>query len=61
MCRHLKHLGLDGEESGLLKLAAGLAVVAIGGFVIVKYLNNRQLDVLLKMTILHQNPWAIGT
>merc|ERR1712142_1014501 len=39
--RHLKQLGLVGEDSGLLKFSIGLALVAIGGIFAFRYFANR--------------------
>lgn len=39
--RHLKQLGLVAEDSGMLRISAGLAIMAIGGFFLVRYLSSR--------------------
>jgi len=39
--RHLKQLGLVGEDSGMLKFTIGLALVALGGILAFRYLGHR--------------------
>jgi len=39
--RHLKQLGLVGEDSGMLKFTIGLALVAIGGIFAFRFFGNR--------------------
>jgi len=39
--RHLKQLGLVGEDSGMLKISLGVSVLALGGIFAYKYLTNR--------------------
>lgn len=39
--RHLKQLGLVGEDSGLLRISLGVAVLALGGIFALRYFTNR--------------------
>jgi len=39
--RHLKQLGLVGEDSGMLKFTIGLALVAMGGIFAFRFFGNR--------------------
>jgi len=39
--RHLKQLGLVGEDSGLLKISLGFAVLALGGIFAFRYITHR--------------------
>ncbi len=36
---HLQQLGLVGEEGGLLKIGVGVAAVALGGYLLYRYLQ----------------------
>jgi len=38
---HLKQLGLGGEESGMLKISLGVAILALGGIFAFRYFTNR--------------------
>jgi len=39
--RHLKQLGLVGEDSGMLKISLGVAIIALGGIFAFRYFTNR--------------------
>merc|ERR1712228_351898 len=39
--RHLKQLGLGGEESGMLKISLGVALLTLGGIFAVRYFSSR--------------------
>ena len=39
--RHLKQLGLVGEDSGMLKLTFGFALLALGSIFAFRYFANR--------------------
>jgi len=38
--RHLKQLGLVGEDSGVLKISLGVALLALGGIFAYRYINR---------------------
>ena len=39
-CRHLKQLGLGGEDSSFLRLTIGLAILAVGGIYAFRFFSN---------------------
>ena len=39
--RHLKQLGLVGEDSGMLRITLGVAILALGGIFAFRYFANR--------------------
>jgi len=39
-CRHLKQLGLGGEDSSFLRLTLGLAILAVGGIYAFRFFSN---------------------
>ena len=44
--RHLKQLGLVGEDSGMLRITLGVAILALGGIFAFRYFTNRYSLVL---------------
>jgi len=38
--RHLKQLGLGGEDSSFLRLTIGLAILAVGGIYAFRFFSN---------------------
>jgi len=39
--RHLKQLGLVGEDSGMLKISLGVALLTLGGIFAFRFFSNR--------------------
>ena len=48
-CRHLKQLGLGGEDSSFLRLTLGLAILAVGGIYAFRFFSNMRCSSLEKV------------
>ena len=45
VCRHLKQLGLVGDDSPYLRLTLGLAILAVGGIFAFRFFNSNRFVV----------------
>ena len=45
-CRHLKQLGLGGDDSSFLRLTLGLAILAVGGIYAFRFFSNMRCSLL---------------
>ena len=49
--RHLKQLGLGGEDSSFLRLTIGLAILAVGGIYAFRFFSNMRYLLFLSLDI----------